>query len=292
MSINVSNPSADRNEKIDNAAKVLGRSKHRKKIFSEIYRGKQKVKTVSYLSLKTGLNEVRVMQEGGKLAAEDIVKQTKVKGKTAYQKITFYGHNKGKIIDLSNNKTKLSRFPTRSNPQSAVGTIKVNFPKKMINIQQIHVDNIESFSKVKKIKSSSSKVTIYEKDFKKGLKNILGETGSFKDWGGETNDFFSTRIKINGKRLTVVFALKGRGTKGKLTIRKTGKNSDQIPRLFKSPADVFIFQYGEQIDESVLDLMKSLAIAKSVAEGRKIFYGIIDGRDTSRILQAYSSSFK
>src|SRR3989338_8624570 len=100
MSINVSNPSGDHNEKIANAAKVLGKSKDRKKVFSEIYHGKKKVKLVSYLCSKTGLNKVRVLQEGRKLAAVEIVNQKKINRETAYEKIEFYSKYKKKILSL------------------------------------------------------------------------------------------------------------------------------------------------------------------------------------------------
>ncbi|MGI0011529.1 MAG: hypothetical protein ACREAE_09030, partial [Nitrosopumilaceae archaeon] len=66
-----------------------------------------------------------------------------------------------------------------------------------------------------------------------------------------------------------------------------GKNGDQILRMFRSPANVFFVQFVGQIDENVLSLMEQLAIAKSYATGNQIFYGIIDGSDTSRIFEAY-----
>lgn len=284
----VSNPSADRYEKIVNAAKVLGRSKCRKKVFLEIYKGKKRIKTVDYLVSRTGLSNIRILQEGKRLDAEDIVKQTKVDGKTAYQKIDFYGQNKKKIISLSGDKDKQDKIPTRSNPQTKERIIRVNYPRNMVKIKQIYIDDIDSFGKTRKIRISPQKyLNKLEKDVKEVLKNIWGEKGVFEDWGGETDDLFTTRFKIKGKRLNAAFGLKGRGTKGKLVPKKMGKNGDQIQRLFKSPADVFLIQYIGQIDESILDQMKSIAIAKSVTENKTIYYGIIDVNDTLKILKAY-----
>lgn len=102
---------------------------------------------------------------------------------------------------------------------------------------------------------------------------------------------FSSRILVNGKRLTVVFALKGRGTKGKLTPKKLGKNGDQIQRLFRNHADVYFVQYWDQIDESVVEQMKLIATAKSYYENRPIYFGEIDGQDTLRITKAYKELF-
>jgi len=71
-----------------------------------------------------------------------------------------------------------------------------------------------------------------------------------------------------------------------------GKNGDQIQRLFRAPAEIFLVQHWSQIDESILDLMKNLAISKSLNEqGKTIYYGIIDGQDTQRIMAAYPQHF-
>lgn len=78
---------------------------------------------------------------------------------------------------------------------------------------------------------------------------------------------------------------------GRLTPNKMGKRGDQIQRLFRSPAEVFLVQYWGQIEESVIEQLKLFAVAKSALEGRKIFYGIIDGQDTSRIIKSYPEFF-
>jgi hypothetical protein len=107
----------------------------------------------------------------------------------------------------------------------------------------------------------------------------------------ETDDLFSSRIWIRGKRMAVAFGLKGKGTKGKLTPKKMGKHGDQIQRLFRSPADVFIVQYWNEVDSSIYELMKPLAHYKSFAEGRPIYYGVIDGADSQRLIKAYGKFF-
>jgi hypothetical protein len=70
-----------------------------------------------------------------------------------------------------------------------------------------------------------------------------------------------------------------------------GKNGDQIQRLFQSTAEVFFVQYWQEIDESVLDQMKQLAIAKSLMDGRRVWFGIIDGQDSNRLYRAYQKRF-
>jgi hypothetical protein len=96
---------------------------------------------------------------------------------------------------------------------------------------------------------------------------------------------------LKGKRIAAAFGLKGRGTTGKLTPKKLGKQGDQIQRLFRAPAEVFIFQYWDQIGESVCEQMKLFATAKSALEGKKIYFGEIDGQDSLRMLKAYENFF-
>ena len=292
MAVNVSNPSADRNEKISNAAKVLGHSKDRKAVFLAVYSGK-KIKTTSdLLKISKLSSRVRVLQEINKLVSEDIVKRypERINSETAYEKIDFYRHNKTQIIRLSCNKKELNRFPTRSNPQGNSLPVKIILPKKFVDIKQLYVEDL--FPKTQKIANNLNTIRVYESLIKKGIQKIIGEKGKFQDWGGERNDLFSTRIKTKYGRKNIAFGFKGKGTKGLLTLKKMGKNGDQIPRLYKSPADIFIVQYCGEIDESILDLLKSLAEAKSAIENKRVYYGIIDGIDTAKLLKAYSKEFK
>lgn len=295
MSINVSNPSGDPNEKIANAAKIMSRAKVRMNVFLAIYDGKKRVKTVSDIMRISGLrSNVRVLQEGKRLASEDIVKQMpgKVNGETAYQKIDFYAQNKKQIIRLATNKDRLKKYPTRSNPHVHVESISASYPRRFVDIRPVTIDDIDSFRRVRNVKTNTAvRVSVAESDFKAGLKKVLGEGGRFVDWGGETNDLFTTRLVVNGKRLPAAFGLKGKGTVGILTPGKMGKNGDQIQRLFSSPAIVFLVQYNDQIASSVLDQMRSLAIAKSVASRDRIYFGTIDGQDTARLMIAYSREF-
>jgi len=294
MGINIRDPSGNRNDMIANAAKVIGRSKDREMVFVAVYTGKKRIKTVSeILTLSKLKSNVRVLQEAERLVSAEIIKQCdkKIKGLTAYEKIPFYTHNKQAILRLVHKKEGLENFPTKINPRTNVAKVFVNLPRGLVQAKQIYVEDIDSFSKVKKIKPGASITPPYEKDVKGGFKQILGEEGDFRDWGGEMNDFFSGRIMFRGKRMNVAFAFKGRGTKGKLIPKKMGKNSDQIQRLFKSPADIFLIQYHGEIDESIVDQMKSFAGIKSVWENRKIYFGIIDGKDTLRIVRAYSTFF-
>jgi len=153
---------------------------------------------------------------------------------------------------------------------------------------ELFVDDIDSFSKVRNIARSTVKESILSEDFvQMKLEEILGELRHRRDWGGESCDLYASDLKIRGKRYRAAFLLKGSGTKGKLTIAKCGKNGDQIQRLFKCPADIFIIQHISEIDETVIEeaRQKTLAIR---AKNPKAHFCIMDGLDTQRLIQIYS----
>jgi hypothetical protein len=291
VSIDVTDVRSNPQDQIAHAARVIGKSERCRRVFSAIYQGKKKVKAVSEIERITRLDRMTVLQEAGKLCNNDIVKKTKVGKELAYEKYPFYTQNKDKVLRLAGNKKALEKFPTKTNPHIREATITVSFPKRIIDANQITIDDIDSFAEVKALPSGQSSGPIDERKFKEGIQKIIGEEGKFQDWGGESDDLFSTRLMIKGERKNVAFGFKGKGTTGALTPRKMGKRGDQIQRLFRTPADVFLVQYWGQIDESVLEQMKSYAIAKSVTNETKIYYGIIDGQDTARILSAYTHYF-
>jgi len=160
--------------------------------------------------------------------------------------------------------------------------------------QLIFVDDIESFSKVRKVSKAKVEsfvpLDLYEYDVKKIFANIIGEPFVPKDWPGERSDLFTTRVLFNEKRVPAAFVFKGKGTTGMLTISKLGTRGDQILRLFTEPCNIFIIQYNGHVDSQVLNAMKAQAFIKSKM-GEKIYFGVIDGLDTARIIKAYRPDF-
>lgn len=292
MAVAVSDARSNANDQIAYVANALRSSPRRKKVFIEIYRGKRKAKTVSELMKATKFGRVAVLQLGGRLAGLHIVNQIKVDGETAYQKDPFIAANKAKILALANNPKKLKEYPTKYNQRSSGGSgpIRVTVRGAKVQITQVTCDDLDQFSKVKKVKSAAKKV-ISEKAFKDGIAKLIGERGKFQDWGGEKNDLYTTRLKFKGQRRAVAFAFKGPGMQGTLTPRKLGRNGDQIQRLFLSAAEIFIVQYHSQIDQSVIEQMVAFATMNSVRESKRIWYGVIDGGDTNRLMAAYPKAF-
>mgnify|MGYP006292497063 CR=1 FL=1 len=292
MPVSVHDSRSNSNEQIVHAANIIGRSKRCYKVFEAIFRGKKIIKTVKDIEKITGLNNVEVLQQGKKLSSNGIVEQVKTKTGTGYKKDKFYSQHYRRILSIAGKKEKIGKIPTKRNSGNTINIINKASINKFVDIEQITVDDIDNFNKVKSINKKSVKIkSIYEKPFKEGIKKIIGETGKFTDWGGEKNDLFTTRLKINGKRYPCAFAFKGKGKTGILTPKKMGKNGDQVQRLFSSQANVFIVQYWDNIDESIIEQMKFFAQAKSAIEQKKIYYGIIDGIDTQRLIKAYSSNF-
>jgi len=233
-----------------------------------------------------------VLQLAGKLADQQLVHKTKLGRETAYEKDRFYAANRAKILRYARSPGKLASLPTKVSARagSGPGPLRLEVRGARVQIKQITCDEIDQFARVRTARSAP-RILISEKAFKAGMQKLIGETGKFQDWGGEKNDLYTSKIRFKGKRRSVAFAFKGPGTKGILTPKKLGKGGNQIQRLFLSPAEVFIVQYHDQVDEDVVQQMVSFATLNSVREGRLIWYGIIDGDDTDRLLSAYPKQF-
>lgn len=285
----VSDSRSNDKEQIEFVARKIGKSKIRQAVFSAICYGKQQKKSVSKIMEITQLPRKTVLWEAKKFHNWNIFEQISSGVDPVYQKDNFLCQHSSEILSNAVNEKKRSKIPTKRNITS-IGSTKIiinKIPKKLINVNQIFIDGIDSFSKVKKI-GSMPNVYRDESDIKKLIKKILGEKGKFPDWGGETSDLF-TSVKINSKRYSAAFALKGKSKKSlkKLFPKDMGKNGDQIYRMFTTPANVFMVQFVGQIDDSVLSLMKQLSIAKSITSNDPVYYGIINGDDTSRLFTAY-----
>ncbi|MDD4909901.1 MAG: hypothetical protein PHR44_04390 [Candidatus Omnitrophica bacterium] len=283
-------------DQIHFAAKLIRRSRQKKAVFKAIYRGKKQIKSISEIEKVTDLNNIQILKAGGTLAGNGIVKKVK-KG---YQKDTFYAQHYRKILSLASNSKKLKQFPTKTQPylNSNIGTTsRISLKKPAQKVRFITIDDIYSFRKIKDNKSKNNIDGTFlsklpENEIKSGIAKIIRESGIFKDWAGEKNDLFTTKVSIGSKRVAAVFAFKGKGTKGILTLDKMGKRADQIQRLFDSQSSqLFIVVYKGQIGQVILEQMYAYAIAKALY-GKEIYYGIIDGDDLMRLISSYKNCFE
>lgn len=165
---------------------------------------------------------------------------------------------------------------------------QLKIQREVYNQLEVHIEKIDSFSKVRGISRSAVKEAMLSEDqIQTKLEEILNESHHKKDWGGETDDLYTSNLIINGERYRAAFLLKGSGIKGRLTIAKCGTNGDQIQRLFKCPADIFIIQHVSEIDEAVVEEARQKTIVVRF-KNPKAQFCIIDGIDTQRLMSAFS----
>ncbi len=178
--------------------------------------------------------------------------------------------------------------------------VEQSFPTLLSNIQfpsfqdaplNISIDEIDSFNKAKNVTIGEIKhlipLTYSEEQIQNWFEDIINEPEHKKDWGGEINDLFTTRVSVNNIRKNTAFLLKGPGKNIKtLEISHCGKKGDQIQRLFKSPAELFIIQFIGQISEAVIEEAESKTLLLRHG-GINAQFCILDGYDTARILKAY-----
>jgi len=278
-------------ENVVHAAEFLGKSQWRTTVFKEIYRGKPKPKTAADIAGRLKLPEKRVLMAGNELRKAGLVEQVKVGPRVAYQKEGFLDQYKARILRLAANRQARERVPTKRRP-AATTTVRLQISTRIAKTKQVTVDDIHSFAKVRKIRTVPAKrLALPEKAFKEGIQRIIQEFGTFNDSPGERFDLLSTRVVLNSSRIATAFAFKGPGKKGVLRPASLGRNGDQIQRLFHSEAELFLLQYWGQVDESVVEQMRVFATARSVHTGERVRYGVIDGRDSDRLVLAYPEAF-
>lgn len=295
----VSDFSAFAPEKIEHFAKLLSKSEQKRKVFKEIYRGKSKDgKTAAEIGKRIGFSAKEVLDLAGPLAANHLFEQVKRDNRTAYKKYPAVNTVKRKILRLAKDKKKLATHPTIRKP--ALGQFQVRIAQNVrdvtVAVKYLTVDEVENFSKIKLLKAAKLPkkmipARLPETIFKYGIANILGNRGTFKDWGGEKNDLYTSNVSVKGRRYPAAIGLKGPATKGVLTPGKMGHNGDQIQRLFDSDAQVFLVQYEGQIAETVTQQLKGLAVNKSVEDNRLVFYGVIGLEDSYRLRVKYPKEF-
>ncbi|HEV2619486.1 MAG TPA: hypothetical protein VGU23_06050 [Acidobacteriaceae bacterium] len=275
-------------------SEYLSKSEGRQKIYDCIYRGGNQPKSAELIAEKIKLTTIRVLQLATPMAHEGYIVEQKVNGIKAFAKQKDLVAHRDSILRLARNRTRLKTLANAKIGRMSV-TLNTSGRTRAIRVDLITIDDIENFAKVSKVTFTRANglkpPRLREKVFKYGLAKILGETGEFHDWGGEKNDLYSVNLMIKSKRFKSAIALKGIGTKPPLSIKKLGKNADQIPRLFESTAEVFLIQFEGQILEEVIGQMETYAIRKSKESGKWIRYGVIGGDDSARLRIAYPSYF-
>ncbi len=285
-------------EHFQRAARALGSSVLRGQVFLAICHHKQKFRSLTEilkLCKQPVSRRVRVHQECLKLFNHGLVLKGRKNGEIAFGKKPFYANNKLKIVRLAKNPAKRESIPTK---RAKAITIYIRSDSRTggrnrASATQIHLDDIDSFKKVKQVAAGAMlPKRISEEVFKRAIQKIIRDKSKAKDWGGEASDLFTSQVEFKGRRLTTAFAFKGPGLSGKLTPAKMGKNGDQAKRLFDEPAQLFIIQHCDEIASSVYDDAAMRAERSSRKQNRPLYYCLVNGQDSERIRKAYPGAFK
>ena len=297
MAISVSDHASNSNEQLVHAAEVLASSTGLRRIFKAIYSGRKETKTAGEVSNLTGDTQKIVLTHGLRLARLQLVEQTTIDGRVAYSKVPHYAANRDRIMRLAERPESISKVPTKRNTGTVTARespikVKLTILPQAHRAARLSIDEVDSFAAVRPVKSRTAVASGYsEDDIKRGFAGVMEEFGTFKDWGGEVNDLFTSHAVLHGRRVAAAMAFKGPGVKGKLTPGKMGANGDQLQRLFSATADLFVVQYVGEIAQSVHEQVHQLAVAKSALTGAEVWYCVVDGSDTQRLADAYPTEF-
>lgn len=157
----------------------------------------------------------------------------------------------------------------------------------------IPIEVIQSFAKAADVMPqqvaaiAETMLPLPEQTVKKYIARIIGEPYLDKDWGGELSDIYTPRIELDGQRVVGAFLLKGNGSKRKLKPADLGKNGDQIRRLSKQDADLYVVQHVGEFDEAVRDQLVDMVLARRARGAPNAAGSLWDGSDCARLFVAH-----
>ena len=198
MALQVSDTLSNVDENIVNAAKIIGKSKQRQEIFERVYFGQKQLKTVKDIARSLDITEKHVLTVGKKLVDNGVITAKKVDGGTAYGKVTFCAAHKKRILDYARSPSKLTKVSTKSSPKN-ITNITIRHQGVRIRVKQITFEEIDEFKAAKKVRVAVQR-KIPEKQFKYGIAALAKQSGNFDDWGGESNDLYTSKIRVHGQR--------------------------------------------------------------------------------------------
>jgi hypothetical protein len=157
----------------------------------------------------------------------------------------------------------------------------------------IPIEAIGSFAKAAEVTPQqvspivAKKLPLPEQTVKEYIAEIIGEPYVATDWGGELSDILTSRIELDGQRVAGAFLLKGKGSKQKLKPADLGKNGDQIRRLSKQDADLYVVQHVGEFDEAVRDQLADMVLARRSRGAPNAVGSLWDGSDCARLFVAH-----
>ncbi len=153
-------------------------------------------------------------------------------------------------------------------------------------------EEIDSFAKAAAVEPAAVSALKYplplaEDDIKRAILEILGEPFEQGHSGAELSDIFTPRLKLGGRQVTAAFMLKGRGLATVLRAKNAGDAGNQVTKLARTGATIFVVQHVHEIDLDVrAQLTHSISYLRS--HGTPDAVGSVwDGAETARVLLAY-----
>ncbi len=156
--------------------------------------------------------------------------------------------------------------------------------------EELFIEDIDSFGKARDVNPRQVKrllpLNLSGDEIQTFFGEILGEPLRRPDEGDAATDIFTSTVRIGGDRARTALLLKGATTRGKLTLKKCGKDGEQIARVVAVPAELYMLQHVDQIDGRVIRELKT-KIQSLNGDGKQYRMCLVDGLDTARILVAY-----
>jgi hypothetical protein len=171
----------------------------------------------------------------------------------------------------------------------ALGGVKLA----VVRAPLIPIEAIDSFAKAAEVSPqevaglAATKLPLPEQTVKELIAEIIGEPYLDTDWGGELSDILTSRIELDGNRVAGAFLLKGAGSKQKLKPGDLGKNGDQVRRLSKQEAELYVVQHVGEFDEAVRDQLADMILAKRAKGSPNAVGSVWDGSDCARLFIAH-----
>ncbi|HEU5367622.1 MAG TPA: hypothetical protein VFU69_04125, partial [Ktedonobacterales bacterium] len=118
---------------------------------------------------------------------------------------------------------------------------------------------------------------------------IIGESFVPKDWGGENQDLYTSRMMLDGQRVQTSVILNGPGKvpANEMRLADLGTRGNQLLNMIRiTSSTLYILQSVKPVSEDIVDTFERF-IRDERNSGHQCYFCIIDGQDTAEILYAY-----
>ncbi|MDE2588286.1 MAG: hypothetical protein KGL95_01280, partial [Patescibacteria group bacterium] len=174
MILRVSDSLSHNPNQVDTAAELVGRSKYKRAVFERVCFEKRKQVSLDQIVKETGLPRQQLMNAANFLADNGIIEQPKEHA-TVYLKNCTLCNQRKKILGMAGNEAKKTKFRKKFLQKGNTSIIKI-YDRKNISIEQISIEELDEFKKVKETLNQEY-MDLKEDDVKKKLITILQEKG-------------------------------------------------------------------------------------------------------------------